>query len=212
MGRTTHHRGAIDNPSIFVRQFVAGRLAGFEKDMKICLTPIPSRTRPGLTHAYFPALSACFGLMEYLTGLYRGNLNGIGWRQVAEWSHRYLDQSQYGEDIVRVFFEAFRHSVAHRGIASGIWVDRARGPGNGRRITWRVTAGRSRPAVQIVPESGVLEFDPPWRCAFTHRVNIQLVSLKADIRNAAKQYASEAGSDAMLLAHFTSCMRQLYPA
>jgi len=31
------HRGAGDEPSIFARRFVLSRLAGFEKDMRICL-------------------------------------------------------------------------------------------------------------------------------------------------------------------------------
>jgi hypothetical protein len=198
-------------PSLFVRRFIASRLAGFEKDMKICLTPMPSRRNARSTHAYFPALGACCGLMEYLTGLYGGNLNGIGWRQVTEWARRYLNQAHYGDDVVRVFFEAFRHSVAHRGIASGIWIDRAPGPGRGRRVTWEVTAGRTRPAVQILKDPGVLKRDPPWECPYTHRAHIHLASLKVDIRNAARRYAGEAGNDPDLLANFTSCMRQLYP-
>jgi len=208
---TPHHRGAIDNPPLYLRHFVDGRLDGFEKDLKICLTPTPSKMRAGYTHAYFPALGACCGLIEYLAGLYRGNLNGVGWREVATWAQQYLDPADYGDDLMRVFFLAFRHSVAHRGIASGIWIDRAPGPGQGRRITWKVTAARKRPPVQIVAENGVLDRDPPWRCPYTHRVHIHLASLKSDIRKAAKRYAADAGQDPQLLARFTACMRQLYP-
>lgn len=207
----TRHRGAIDQPAVFVQRFIGGRLAGFEKDMKICLTPIPSDTRPGPTHAYFPALGACCGLIEYLTGLYRGDIRGIGWTHVVEWSKQYLSREDYSEDVVRVFFLAFRHSVAHRGISSGVWVDRSAGPGAGRRFVWRVTAARSRPAVQLVEETGTLRSDPPWPCPYTHRAHIHLGSLKVDIRNAATKYAKEAASDAALLKKFTASMRQLYP-
>lgn len=212
MGDESKHRCAIDNPALFMRRFVSARLAGFEKDMQICLRPMPSMTRPGPTHAYFPALGACCGLMEYLTGLYRGRIDGIGWRQVVDWSHRYLDQALYGDDLVRVFYDAFRHPVAHRGIASGVWIDRFPGPGFGRRLTWRLTAQRARPAVQIVAEPGVLKRDPPWECSYTHRVHIHLASLKVDIRIAAKRYVTDAARDPQLLANFAACMRQLYPA
>ena len=74
-----NHRGAADNFAEFAALFVDGRLAGFEKDMSICLTPIDSPTGSGKTHAYFPALAACCGLLEYMTALNLGSTKGIGW-------------------------------------------------------------------------------------------------------------------------------------
>ncbi len=205
------HRGASGDMRRFAEEFIAARLAGFEKDMKICLTGIPSKTRSGLTHAYFPALSACCGTLEYLTALHRGNRNRIGWQQVSVWSQRYLPQPDFDQDIVRILFEAFRHSVAHRGIASGIWVDRNQGPGLGRRITWRVLADSQRPSCNLVPESGKLRRDPPWLCTYSHRMHIHLASLKVDIRDGANRYKRELRFDGELLENFESCMRQLYP-
>ena len=100
------------------------------------------------THAYLPALAACCGLLEYLTGLYRGKLPGNGWQQIAEFAGRYLPQPDYDEEAVRILFDVFRHPIAHRGIASGIWVDRNNGPGKGRLITWQVSADAKRPRVK----------------------------------------------------------------
>ena len=108
------HRGTGGNSSRFARRFVMSRLGGFEKDMQICLTPIQAKGRSGLTHAYFPALGACCATLEYLAGLYRGNLRGVGWRDVATWAQNYLPQPDYNAETVRILFEAFRHPVAHR--------------------------------------------------------------------------------------------------
>ncbi len=205
------HRGAIGNTAEFAGRFIQGRLVGFEKDMQICLTPVESKARSGVTHAYFPALAACCGIVEYLAGLYRGNIRGVGWQQVADFADRYLPQPDFDRETVRVLFEAFRHPVAHRGIASGVWVDRHPGAGTGRRLTWKVLADAKRPACKVVAEVGQLRRDPPWPCPYTHRVHIHLRRLWIDIRNAANLYSKEIGKAPRLQANFEACMRQLYP-
>lgn len=205
------HRGAMGNTALFAAEFIQGRLVGFEKDMKICLTPVKSEGRSGLTHAYFPALAACCGILEYLAALYRGNVRGIGWQQIADFADRYLPQPDFDRETVRVLFDAFRHPVAHRGIASGVWVDRNHGAGSGRRLTWKVSADAKRPACEVVAEAGQLRRDPPWPCPYTHRVHIHLRGLWIDIRNAASVYSKEIGKDQLLQANFEACMRQLYP-
>ena len=205
------YRGSANDTGAFASNFVLSRLAGFEKDIQICLTPIPSNTRWGPTHAYFPALAACCGTIEYLTAMQCGRVNGLGWRDVAAWANTYLPQPDYHEDAVRVFFEAFRNSVAHRGIASGIWRDQKPGPGHGRRITWKVLADARRPAIRLVAENGTLKNDPPWPCKYTHRVHIHLKSMTVDIREAARRYAKDVSTNRDLQTSFTSCMRTLYP-
>ena len=211
MGHSKAHRGAIDDIAQFADRFIKGRLAGFEKDMRICLTPINSPSRKGKTHAYFPALAACFGAMEYFTALYRGNTRGIGWQQVADWAQAYLQQPDYDREKIRILVEAFRHSVAHRGIASGIWVDRNQGQGMGRKLTWKVLADARRPSCRLVEENGMLITDPPWPTTYTHRVHIHLRSLSVDIRKAAHLYRKAIVSDQALQQNFEACMRQLYP-
>lgn len=211
MGRRTIHRGASGEVAEFAPRFIAGRLSGFDKDMRICLTSVESEDRSGPTHAYFPALAACCGTLEYLTGLYRGNLNGIGWQQIATFAERFLPQPDFDRETVRVLVDAFRHPVAHRGIATGVWIDRNHGPGHGRRLTWRILADAKHPACRVVPEAGVLERDPPWPCPYTHRVHIHLRALWIDIRKAAVAYSKELGRDHQLQRQFGACMKQLYP-
>src|SRR5689334_13037380 len=144
------HRGAGGNMALFAERYVEGRLSGFEKDMKICLTPTKIKTSALVTHAYLPALAACCGILEYLTALSCGDTRRIGWQQVADFANRFLPQPEYNREAVRILFDTFRNSVAHRGIASGIWVDRNRGAGMGRRITWKVSADARRPACEVV--------------------------------------------------------------
>lgn len=212
MGKGPRHRGAINNPAVFARNFIQGRLSGFKKDMNICLTGTEKQSGTGKTHAYFPALAACCGMMEYLTALYLGKIKGIGWQQVSLWANQYLPQPDYDQDAVRILVDAFRNSVAHRGIASGIWVDKKPGPGLGRRLTWKVLADARRPAIRIVSEDGILKKDPPWDCPYTHRVHIHLKSMKVDIRNAADSYINDVRTDQDLQRKFVNCMRKLYPA
>lgn len=211
MGKRPPHRGTNNNPAAFAKSFVVARLAGFEKDIQICLAPIPSKTRPGSTHAYFPALAACCGLLEYLTVLYRGRIDPPGWRNVSEWAQRYMSQPDYDEHSIRILVDHFRNSVAHRGIASGVWIDRKPGPGHGRRLTWKVCADTLRPSVRVVAEEKQLLNDSPWPCSYTHRVHIHLKSLAVDIRKGAQRYADDVTKNVTLQNNFFACMRNLYP-
>ena len=205
------HRGAAGDMALFAERFLDGRLAGFNKDMEICLRPAPGNAPSRPTHAYFPALGACCSTLEYLTALDRGSVRGIGWPQVAAWAEKYLPQPDYGRDVARVLFEAFRHPVAHRGIASGVWVDDRNNGGAIRRITWKVLANSRRPACQVLSESGVLVRDPPWPCPYTHRVHIHLRALWADIRGGAEKFKCAVRSDPAVLRNVERCFNQLYP-
>jgi hypothetical protein len=209
MGRHPH-RGADNDRGAFAKQFIVARLAGFEKDIRICLTPTPSKTRSGMTHAYFPALSACCALLEYLTVLYRGRIQPPGWRNVYIWATRYMP-SDYDQDKIRILVDHFRNSVAHRGIATGVWIDQMPGPGLGRRLTWKVCADTHRPSIEVRAENKQLLSDPPWPCSYTHRVHIHLKSLAKDIRQGALLYADEIVGNQLLQDHFFACMRNLYP-
>lgn len=203
------HRGAEADRAEFARRFLLGRLLAFEKDVRICLTPLHLEGASTPTHAYFPALAACCGTLEYLSAFLRGRTHGLGWPDVSNWAGRFLPQPDYDEETIRVLIEAFRHAVAHRGIASGVWVDRR--PGMNRRLTWRVTAARTRPSVALVPEAGALTLDSPWPCLYTHRVHIHLKAMAVDIREGAKHHAESFANDTQLVTHFFQCMRQLYP-
>lgn len=211
MGKRLPHRGLINNPGAFAKKFVLDRLAGFEKDMEICLRPTPSKTRSGDTHAYFPAFTASCGALEYLAAMYSGRVRGLGCREVSDWSKIYMPQPDYDEELIRVLFDAFRNSVAHRGIASGIWIDQKLGPNHKRRLTWKIFEGRLKPSICVIEENGTLESDPPWPCKYTHRVHIHLASLIDEIKAGAVQFANDLENNPELHKNFYSCMEKLYP-
>jgi hypothetical protein len=204
------HRGLHGNPK-FARAYVRGRVRGFSKDMQICLRGMRTPSGPqAYTHAYFPALAACCGMLEYLAGLHCGRVDRVGWREVFAYAAKYMPQPDYSNDAVRVLFNAFRNPVAHRGIASGVWVDQDPAT-RGRRLTWNVHARAKRPALRIIPTAGKLFRDPPWQCPYTHRVHIHLRQLWRDIRASSNQYSDELVGSRELQRRFYGCMEQLYP-
>ncbi|WP_316365257.1 hypothetical protein [Candidatus Thiodiazotropha sp. CDECU1] len=204
-------RGTNGDRAKFAENFVTSRMAGFKKDMKICLTPILSETRSGPTHAYFPALASCCGTLEYLSALYTGRVNGLGWKDVYRWASIYLPQPDYNSETIRILVQAFRNAVAHRGIASGVWTDQKPGPSKGWRLTWKIYANSTRPSIRIIKEDGVIKNDPPWECKITHRVHIHLKSMELDIRKGAEGFAKDFISKPELIKPFYSCMNKLYP-
>ena len=203
------HRGAPDNPAQFAGHFLKARLSSFEKDMGICLTGIPSGTRSGLTHAYFPALTTCCGMLEYLAGLYVGRIDGLGKKEITAYA-KYLPQPDYNAEAIRILFDAFRNAIAHRGIASGVWVD-PHPATRGRRLTWKVLADSVRPALEVVAHQGVMKYDPPWPCPYSHRVHIHLGRLWRDIRSSVDGYITDLTVNQRLQDNFMKCMKRLYP-
>src|SRR5437667_12620379 len=85
------HRGSAGEMAKFAPRFLLARMSGFEKDMKICLAPVPSMTHSGWTHACFPAFMSCCGTLEYLAGLYAGHTDARATKQdSAAYAKRFL--------------------------------------------------------------------------------------------------------------------------
>ena len=211
MAKRPLHRGAGGDLAKFAHDFIRKRAGGFRKDICICLKDTPSDDGKSVTHAYFPALAACCAFIEYLTGLHRGRLGGVGWVAVDTWAAQYLDRAHYPSDIVRVLFDGFRHSVAHRGIATGIWVDRHPTGAPVRRITWKLDEKAENPSCRLVEDAGELARDPPWPCRHTHRMHIHLAALSQDLCSGAGQYADDVARDPALQRTFERVMQALYP-
>ena len=54
------------------------RMWQIEKDMAICLSGRPAQNGKGFDHAYFPALTACCGMLELLANLHGGSTERCG--------------------------------------------------------------------------------------------------------------------------------------
>jgi hypothetical protein len=203
------HRGATGNPLLFAQQFLVGRLEGFTKDMGICLTGIPDPKRPGrITHAYFPALASCCGMLEYMTMLYLGEIRTRKAKDIQKYVTAYLPG--YTTDTVRILWDAFRNTVAHRSIATGVWVDHDARNG-GRRCTWSLHADATHPFMEVLPQKNKLIYESPWECEYTHRVHIHLGRLWRDIRDSVERYSVDVAAQPQLLANFMKSMRDIYP-
>lgn len=202
------HRGAMGDPVLFATDFIQTRLGGFAKDMEICLAGVAiAGDASKLTHAYFPALMGCCGTVEYLAGLSIGHLNrSLGHVEIASYAGRYMGAS-YDPDTVQVLFDAFRHRVAHRGITTGIWLDRVKN----RRLTWRVSADDAGPAVSVEEDAGTLSLDSPWPVPYSHRAYVRIGRLWKDIYASGGCYLSELRESPKLQERFMKCMRYLYP-
>lgn len=208
------HRGANGDMAKFASKFLEQRLEGFEKDMQICLAGTKSKTSHGITHAYFPALMSCCGTLEYFSSLYAGEISEkFNVNNIKVYTKKFLSQTHYTADSIHILYHAFRHTVAHRGIASGVWVDKHNAT-KGRRIVWKIGADTRASALQIKKEVGALRFDSPWECPYTHRVHISLGRLWRDIRDsviAENGYRDTLISNEKLLKNFEDCMKKLYP-
>ena len=205
------HRDTSGEIAQFAPRFIKARFVGFEKDMRICLTAIRHPLKREKTHAYFPALASCCSTLEYLTNLHRGSFNSAGHVEIAAFANQYLPQPAYNSEIIHVLIYAFRHTVAHRGISSGVWVDPRNGQATPKRVVWKITASTRFPALELKAEDGLLRNDPPWPTPFNHRMQINLGRLWRDIKAAAEQYAVDVAVDIQLQNNFRRYMERLYP-
>lgn len=213
--RQDRARGSEGELAKFAAKFLRGRLEGFEKDMTICLTGIPDPRRAGKTHAYFPALMACCSMLEYVACFYRGPSRSkkttfiADWRDIARFLNAFIP-GVYQDDAVRVLHEFLRNAVAHRSIASGVWVDEDE-RNEGRRVVWKIYEDFDGPAIQIRKDAGTIKRDSLWECPYTHRVHIRLGSLSRDISTSIRNYIVELEESALLQEKFEKCLRYLYP-
>jgi hypothetical protein len=189
-------------------------MRGFEKDIRICLTPILATHRKGETHACFPALAACCGAIEYLAALSIGIpapiKRGMSRGHIQDFARRYMAQPDYDEETMRILWDLFRNGTAHHGITSGVWVDQHTQQSS-RRLTWAIDERTGRPAVEVRKKVGTLTRHPPWDCAHTHVATVRLGQLALDIPTAADQLADDIAAGGKALERFRVAMEVLYP-
>lgn len=189
--RRLPHRGSRGDLRLFAARFIADRMAGFEKDLRICLTGVRATHRKGETHAYFPALAACCGALEYLGALSVGNhvpiRRGLSRGHVQEFARRYMVQPDYDREAVRILWDLFRNGTAHHGITSGIWID-LHADTFSRRLTWAIDEKTGQPALEVRAKAGTLRKHPPWDCTYTHIATVRVGQLALDVRDAADRW------------------------
>lgn len=208
-----------DNEIIsFAKWFCDDRIKTFRKDMKICMTPNENKS-----HAYMPAVMGCASFIELLAGLYAGNLNPVGISNILKFTNQFLDNSEFTEERICLFFAMFRHKVAHVSRPYSIFDSHDVKNSDPlktypqRRFTWKVTASFKNPAIQIIPKLGHLKKSrqPPWKGAsYSHICQINLKRLIRALPDAVtghKGYLAHLSTDCTLRKNFTKCMDSFYP-
>ena len=208
------YKGSGGDMAIFAPQYLTDRLKTFTKDMIICLTPRPSLEREGNTHAYFPGLINCCGMLELLANLYGGTTRNRTKRYDRIYAYgRFLRHHCYSNDNLRVLYLALRNATAHHSSAGGVWAENDKVK-NGRRVTWTIYADYNHPALALKAESCVLRNDSPYDCPYTHRMHVRLGRLWRDIRDSVFEsngYLNALRSDPLLMQEFANCMEHIYP-
>lgn len=174
----------------FANWFCLDRVETFRMDMQICMTPDAKGK-----HAYMPAVMGCASFIELFAGLFRGNVDkAVPIPEIVNFTNKYLDNSEFTEELVCLFFIMFRHKVAHvsrpysvfdtHGVHGGhkllLTYDR-------RRLSWEITATFKKPAIQIVPDRGEVKKSrrPSWKTAqYSHLCQIHLKRMIRELPNA----------------------------
>src|SRR5262245_55901841 len=100
----------------FAKVFLARHLDRFNKDIAICLKADAKKR-----HAYFPALIICIAFLDFLSGLYAGNLKTHSLKELKDYVRTFMDPYDYTEDRLNVLYELFRHKVAHLAIPYAVF-------------------------------------------------------------------------------------------
>ncbi len=202
--------GSGGDPAKYANAYLDERLWQLEKDMTVMLAGRRADNGKGFDHAYFPALVTCCGMLELFANLHGGDSKNNRRRDDRlERYRKFLPGNSYSADRLKVLYQFLRNSIAHHGIAAGVFKDKS-----GRRITWKLTADTRRPTIELIKENGKLRNDPFKPCSYTHRLHVRLGRYWRDIRQsveASAGYRNVLNSDPESLKKFHRCINQIFP-
>ncbi len=213
-----------NNPSAseiirFANWFCGERIKTFRKDMSICMTPDENSS-----HAYMPAVMGCASFIELFAGLFAGQVSDpVGIKKILNFTNKFLDNSEFTEECVCLFFTMFRHKVAHVSRPYSIFDSHDVHQNNPlrnyprRRFTWKITATFNKPTIQIISKAGNLKKTrhPPWKTASYS--DICQINLKRMIKELPKAvlaplgYLDSLSNNPNLRENFRRCMDSFYP-
>jgi hypothetical protein len=196
----------------FARAFLRTHRERFRKDIAICLKQDAEKS-----HAYFPALIACIGFADLLSGLHAGKLVGHGLRELKDYAFNFMDQATYDSDRLDILYECFRHKVAHLAQPYVVFDTYSKSQFRQqprRLIAWTVLASRRKPAIEIVrvnrPKQ-IVRSVTPWPVFYDHRVFVSVRTLAADVAGSVQQYLIRLETDKPTRDRFKNCMTHAFP-
>lgn len=202
----------------FAKWFCEERIETFEKDMRICMTA-DGQGR----HAYMPALMACASFIELFAGLHAGKVSSVGISNILKFTNRYLDATEFTEERICIFFEMFRHKVAHVTRPYSVFDSHDVSTNNPlrnyppRRLTWRITTSYQKPSIQIIAKVGNIKRTrrPQWKsAAYSHICKVNLKRMIKQLQGAItgqNGYLNSLSIESDIRRNFVLCMDSFYP-
>ncbi len=202
----------------FAKWFCEERIETFRKDMRICMTADEQGR-----HAYMPALMGCASFIELFSGLCAGKVSSVGINNILRFTSRYLDTTEFSEERICIFFEMFRHKVAHVTRPYSVFDShdvRQNSPlmrYPRRRLTWRITASYQKPSIQIIAKVGNIKRArrPEWKsAAYTHICKVNLKRMIQQLKEAITDqngYLNSISIESDIRRKFVKCMDSFYP-
>ncbi len=196
----------------FAKIFVERRLWGFEKDIAICLTPDKNKS-----HAYMPALMACFSLLDLFSGLYAGKTSSHSHEQLIKYMRAFALPNRYDDDLLKVAYVAFRHKLAH--LSHPYFVLNTKKDPRLNKIkkqmllTWTISEKAHNPPIWLKSYRRPMitkKHPTPWKIIYDHRIHISIRTLADDAMATAQEYLKALNQCAKLKEKFRNCMCDFY--
>ena len=193
----------------FARIFVRRRLKGFKKDINICLAGGPNDDK-----AFMPALMATISLLDLLSGLYAGRVEGHNDVEFVDFFKTFMP-GRYNEYELKVLYIAFRHKLAHLSHPYFVLntVRRAKLNKQPMLLAWAISSDAHEPPIKIrkLPRSRLVRGQPvPWKTRMDHVIDISIRTLAEDAIKVAAAYIKRLQSDPDLWKKFKDCMPEFY--
>ena len=196
----------------FAQQFLANRLEGFKKDMRVCLRP--DEQEPNKV-AFFPGLLTCISLLELLSGLYAGKVTGHSPARAHAYAAQFMDPQIYSDRNVEILYGVYRHKIAHLGHPYYVFdtgTNPTKFPGPRQRITFNVRAGGATPAVFLHKHVGIVShLKVPWSVPFDHEAIITVTTFRDDVLDSIPNYLAAVSASPDLQQKFELCMKEFFP-
>lgn len=194
----------------FAKIFVRRRLKGFKKDIDICLKPDENKS-----HAYMPALMACFSLLDLFSGLYAGQMSGHNHEQLIKYMRDFAPPNRYDDYCLKVAYVGFRHTLAH---LSHPYFVLNTGKDNRLKqkqmlLTWTISEEENDPPIELITlqkPKKIKRQPTPWALSYDHRIHISIPSLARDTVDTAPRYLAKLEHDEDLQVKFRKCMCEFY--
>jgi hypothetical protein len=201
----------------YSQKFARGHIGRFRKDISICLKGKPRKGQRGnYTHAYFPALMACIGILDLFSGLYAGKIERHNVKELKKYSRKFLPNS-YTNELVEIVYDCFRHKVAHLGHPYPVF-DTTSNPRNisaksRKLIGWSVKASKSAPAFTLkkLQSPKIVSSAPPgWGVKYDHAMYVSVRQFATDIVVSIRKYLAYLRNSKVGRKRFKKCMNDYF--